>query len=243
MSQKKKFAGLDFDKTVWNSYSIWQNLDVLEAAGIVDKQLRADLQLITDWKNAKKDDQGSFYSYDMVCHDYGTIWAKTFKGVSKQEVEEVSEKMIDEKYDECLYSAIPELVNLLKENDYEVGFVSLAPIEIIRPVAKRLDIDLIMAFEMIALNGVYIGLTGSNIHHSGGKKVELEKLKEKGTYEWKDSIAFGDSPNDIGMLSIVNHGVILNPTDGIEEIANQRGWPIHNNDTIVDYVKSEFNLD
>ncbi|MFH1770657.1 MAG: haloacid dehalogenase-like hydrolase [archaeon] len=241
MLKKKKFAGLDFDKTVWKDYSIWQSLDFLEDAGIVDEKLRTDLQMITDWKNAGKDNLGGRYTYDMVCHDYGTMWAKTMTGVPQDAVVEASEKMINEKYDESIYSATPELVELLQKNDYDVVFVSLAPIEILRPVAKRLGIETILAFEMIATNGVYTGLTKTNIHHPGGKGIELGKLKASGNYDWKNSIAFDDSPNGLSMLGKVDIGVILNPTDGMDKPENRNGHTVLYNSNVIPGVTNLLN--
>jgi phosphoserine phosphatase len=58
------------------------------------------------------------------------------------------------------------------------------------------------------------------------KEVALRRLIEKHTVELKGSIAVGDSPSDIPMLSLVERPIAFNPDRKLYETAREKGWLI-----------------
>lgn len=238
MSDKKKFAGVDFDKAFTKVYTIDLYIPKYKEAGIINSTLEIKLDKI------KKDfEKHKTISYNRMCQLYGEYFAEAFIGASQQKMIEVSAKLIDETYDDIIRSSAAPLIDLLKENNYDPVFVSLAPIEILRPAAFRLGINRVLGFQMNAPHGIYDGTTTTDIYVENGKGIVLKSLKEQGTYDWTDSIAYGDSPNDISMLQMVDYGVILNATRGMDKPENRNGFYLLDNSNVIEGTKNILGLD
>lgn len=226
----------DLDITGWDEYSAEQLLEFLEKRGFPDTLRKIFDEKTDEYRNQKK------YTKDQYIQIFGEVWGRGFEGYLVSKLNEECDLFMEENYDKRILSSTPILVDLFKKNSYENIFISHSASEIVYRVAQRLGMDAAFGIVLGRSNGVFDGTIANTLHHEKGKGKYTNIIKDSGKYNWNKSISLFDSRADIPMAERVKFPIVLNPTDGIEEIANQRGWPIHNNDTIVDYVKNEFNL-
>lgn len=226
---KKKVAFLDFDQTLWKGYSALQLLEALE-----DKKVISDVGL-TQLSNIDEQHAKGDIDYSILCFRFGVIWQETFKGLSVDSVAEVAEELVTNNYfDRILYDS-EELVDLLNNSGYETIIMSLAPSEVLDLVGQKLGVDRVFGARLESDNGIYTGhmLTQlhfrggtKELHFRGGKKDCISKLKLLDKYDWDNSMAFGDSANDVGMLLEVDIPVAVNPNYALKAIAKKHNWPV-----------------
>jgi len=94
------------------------------------------------------------------------------------------------------------------------------------PIAKRLDVDDILASDAEIVNDRYTGKGIGTPCFQGGKVTRLnEWLKDK-NYNLDDAYFYSDSINDLPLLEQVPNPVAVDPDERLEKIANERGWEI-----------------
>ncbi|MBC8500403.1 MAG: HAD family phosphatase [Nanoarchaeota archaeon] len=228
---KKKVAFWDFDNTVWGAYSADQFLSYLYVSGVFSGPLRDQIQeLVIQYSKDEID-------YNTLCFRFGGLWGVGFWGLSVQRVNEIAEELVNIEYNNCMHSSTPVLIDLLKEKGYDNIIMSLGPSEVVERVGSRLGVDGIFSAKLTTSNGVYTGSLESTIHYIDGKKNCVRRIKDSGKYDWHRSMALGDSPNDIGMLEMVEIPIILNPTHNIEEVVEQYNWPVFDDENAVEGLR------
>ncbi|RYY04790.1 MAG: HAD family hydrolase [Gammaproteobacteria bacterium] len=94
------------------------------------------------------------------------------------------------------------------------------------PIAKRLDVDDILASDAEIVNDRYTGKGIGTPCFQGGKVTRLhEWLKDK-NYNLDGAYFYSDSINDLPLLEQVPNPVAVDPDERLEKIANERGWEI-----------------
>jgi HAD superfamily hydrolase (TIGR01490 family) len=99
-----------------------------------------------------------------------------------------------------------------------------------RPIAKRLQVDDMLATEPEVVNGRYTGNSVGTPCFQGGKVTRLKEwLGARGhaqAYDLSDSYFYSDSVNDVPLLEQVAHPVAVDPDSRLAAIALARGWPV-----------------
>lgn len=97
---------------------------------------------------------------------------------------------------------------------------------IIEPLAEFLQADEMIAAHMSELNGRLTGkLTGPPI--GDGEKARILKIyAEQQGIDLAQSYGYADSRSDLPMLEAVGHAAVINPSDKLRVLAEQRGWEV-----------------
>lgn len=117
------------------------------------------------------------------------------------------------------------LVDMHHEAGRETWIVSASPIELVDPLAKSLGMTGGIATRSEVVDGVYTGRLDGPFVYGDGKVEAIAKLAAEKGYDLDLCYGYSDSVSDLPMLELVGHPVAVNPDNGLESVAHQRGWP------------------
>lgn len=105
----------------------------------------------------------------------------------------------------------------------DVIIVSASAENIVRPIARLLGADHVVATRMAVADGRYTGEI--DYYAYGPAKAEaVRDLAERHGYDLAESWAYSDSVTDLPMLEAVGHPVVVNPDRALRREAVARGW-------------------
>lgn len=148
------------------------------------------------------------------------------KGLSVAEMGAIGEEI----YDEVMASRIfPGTLELLEEhlsNGHEVWLVTATPIEIGRLIARRLKATGALGTTLEHEHGHYTGRLVGPMMHGEAKASAITALARERGLDLEESFAYGDSLNDVPMLSLVGNPCPINPDSRMRRYAKKQPWPM-----------------
>ncbi|MDP9028012.1 MAG: HAD-IB family hydrolase [Actinomycetota bacterium] len=123
----------------------------------------------------------------------------------------------------------PETVDLTQEHiakGHEVWLVSATPWEIGDLIARRLGLTGALGTRVVVADGVYTGELIGHVLHNERKAEAVRQLAIEAGADLADSWAYSDSRNDIPLLELVGHPVVVNPDVILARHAHDHGWPV-----------------
>jgi HAD superfamily hydrolase (TIGR01490 family) len=115
-------------------------------------------------------------------------------------------------------------MNRLRALGHQPVLVSGSLIEIVRPVARALNIGHILATNLAQHGGSYTGRIIPPQTIGRGKAVAVEMFLELHGGSAADCAAMGDDRSDIPMLELVGHPIAVAGDPLLAQAAAQRGW-------------------
>lgn len=115
-------------------------------------------------------------------------------------------------------------MNRLRALGYEPVLVSGSLIEIVRPLARALDIGHILATNLAQFGGRYTGRIIPPQTIGRGKAVAVEMFLDLHGASAADCAAMGDDRSDIPMLELVGQPIAVAGDPLLVQAAAQRGW-------------------
>lgn len=94
------------------------------------------------------------------------------------------------------------------------------------PIARRLEVDTLLATECEMLDGRYTGRSIDVPCFREGKVTRLNRWLEENGLNLEGSYFYSDSMNDLPLLEQVDNPVAVNPDPNLRAEAEKRGWPI-----------------
>lgn len=115
----------------------------------------------------------------------------------------------------------------LKDDNYFIVLVTGEPDFLIRPFISRVGADTSITSEMeLDKKGNFTGKILENLATNTGKKKAFERFVESENVDLANSIAFGDTEGDLGMLEAVGKAVCVSPSKRLRKKALEREWEI-----------------
>lgn len=149
--------------------------------------------------------------------------SRTVTGWRVARVEELVEAHVDRAIRPVLQ---PEAARLIEEHHAageDVVIVSASAAELVRPIARLLGVDRVIATSMAVEDGRYTGEIDFYAYGQA-KAVAMRRLAEQEGYDLAASSAYTDSVTDAPMLAAVGHGYVVNPDRGLRRLAAAQGW-------------------
>jgi len=113
-----------------------------------------------------------------------------------------------------------------RQSGHQLILISGAPDFLITPLAAALNVPTLFAARLERLGSRYTGAVVPPLPYGIGKRqLIVSHAQEKGL-ELASSFAYGDSPGDTEILTLVGYPVVVNPIRGMRRIARGRGWPV-----------------
>lgn len=160
----------------------------------------------------------AYTSWDKRVGDYDTylqkmvdIYTDTVQETTPFHIEYIAKKVIEQK-GERVYTYSRERIKWHKEMGHKVIAISGSPIELVREVANKYEMDDFRGtvYE-IGENGRYNGSI-IPMWDSKSKQKALHRLAEIHNVDLSQSYAYGDTSGDFSMLRLVGKPHAINPT-------------------------------
>jgi len=148
------------------------------------------------------------------------------KGWDQEEVEQIVSETLDEVVAPLVYAEALFLIDEHLREGRRVFIVSASPDEIVRPVARYIGVDDVIATRpTIDAEGRYTGEVDLYAY-AETKAEEIRRVAEAEGIDLAASYAYSDSVTDVPMLAAVGHPYAVNPDKDLRDAAQERGWPI-----------------
>ena len=129
---------------------------------------------------------------------------------------------------------VQESINLLNPT-HDTYFVTAEPQFVAEEVARIHTATGYFSTIFETKDGVFTGNVSSSLARKEDKGNALKELM--GTHTREQSIAFGDSDNDMDMLEGVEYPICVNPNEGLQKKAKEKGWHIKKPEDIIIFLK------
>jgi len=113
-----------------------------------------------------------------------------------------------------------------RQSGHQLILISGAPDFLITPLAAALNVPTLFAARLAHRGGRYTGAVVPPLPYGAGKRQLVVSHAQERGLELANSFAYGDSPGDTEILTLVGYPVVVNPIRGMRRIARGRGWPV-----------------
>lgn len=148
------------------------------------------------------------------------------RGRTVAEIVSIGEEVYDQVLANRIFPGARALIDEHLAAGHEVWFVSATPVEVADLIAGRLGATGALGTIAEHEDGVYTGELRGNMLHGEGKKATVQRLAEERGIDLSRSHAYGDSVNDIPLLTAVGSACAINPEPRLRLHAADVGWPV-----------------
>ncbi|MDX1691560.1 MAG: HAD-IB family hydrolase [Acidimicrobiia bacterium] len=148
------------------------------------------------------------------------------RGWNRAEIEQIVEETLDDVVAPLVYAEALFLIDEHLREGRRVFIVSASPEEIVRPLARYIGVDEVIATRArVDDEDRYTGEI-EFYAYAETKAEEARRLAEEEGIDLAGSYAYSDSATDVPLLEAVGHPHAVNPDKDLREIAEERDWPI-----------------
>jgi HAD superfamily hydrolase (TIGR01490 family) len=147
-------------------------------------------------------------------------------GRSVAEVAAIGEEVYDEVLCLRIFPGTQKLLDDHLAAGHQVWLVTASPVEIGELIARRLGATGALGTVAEHEDGFYTGRLVGDLLHGEAKARAVRTLAERDGLELADCYAYGDSINDVPILSAVGHPCAINPEPRLRRYARTVGWPV-----------------
>jgi HAD superfamily hydrolase (TIGR01490 family) len=148
-------------------------------------------------------------------------------GHSVAEVVAVGEEVYDEVLQLRIFPGTRRLLDDHLGAGHQVWLVTATPVEIGDLIARRLGATGCIGTVAEHQGGFYTGRLVGDLLHGKAKASAVRALAERDGIDLAGSYAYGDSLNDVPLLTCVGHPFAINPDKRLRRHAAEAGWPVH----------------
>lgn len=214
----RKFAAFDIDGTLFRSGLYREVAYELMKMGVVPQTILEKTTLANrEWRHRTKGN--AFEEFDMmVVESFDNILPRLKISDYEKAVHTVIEKRADNVY---VYTR--NLINRLKDEGYFLIAISGSQVELVEPFAKKYGFDAWIGQQWERGDEYF---TGNTIKTHTNKDEIIRGLMDRYHLTLEGSYGVGDTNGDVGMLSIVDHPIAINPSHELYEKAIASNWTI-----------------
>ena len=148
------------------------------------------------------------------------------EGHSVAEVTAIAEDVYDEVLCLRIYPGTQRLLDQHIAAGHSVWLVTATPVEIGTLIARRLGATGALGTIAEHKDGFYTGRLVGDMLHGRAKAEAVRALAEREGIDLSISYAYGDSTNDVPILSEVGVPCAINPDGRLRRYAAEVGWPV-----------------
>ena len=115
---------------------------------------------------------------------------------------------------------VPELVSAIHKSGGLVGAISGGFVQVLEPLAEKLNLDFFKANNLEISDGVITGMIVGDIVDADMKARTLLQWTEECGFDSDNTVAVGDGANDIQMLKASGFAVAFRPKDILRDHAD-----------------------
>lgn len=147
-------------------------------------------------------------------------------GRSVAEMTAIGEEIWDEVLSLRIFPGTHALLREHLEAGHQVWIITASPVEVGELIGRRLGATGALGTVAEHVDGFYTGRLVGDMMHGRAKARAVVALAEAEGLDLATSFAYGDSMNDLAILSEVGHPVAINPDRRLRAHARRVGWPV-----------------
>lgn len=148
------------------------------------------------------------------------------EGRSVAEIAAVGEEIYDEVLSLRIYPGTRALLDGHLAAGHQVWLVTASPREIGELIARRLGATGALGTIAEHKDGFYTGRLMGDLMHGEAKAEAVRQVAAREGLDLARCYSYGDSTNDVPILSVVGHPCAINPDSRLRRYAASVGWPI-----------------
>ncbi|HEY0188664.1 MAG TPA: HAD-IB family hydrolase [Cellulomonas sp.] len=148
------------------------------------------------------------------------------RGRSVAEVVAVAEDVYDEVLALRIFPGTQRLLDQHLRAGHQVWLITATPVEIGELIARRLGANGALGTVAEHRDGFYTGRLVGDMLHGQAKADAVRTLAAREQIDLDLSYAYGDSTNDVPILSAVGNPCAINPDTRLRRHAADVGWPV-----------------
>jgi HAD superfamily hydrolase (TIGR01490 family) len=137
----------------------------------------------------------------------------------------VAEQVWDKVLSARVFPGAKALVDDHLAKGHEVWLISATPTTVVDLVAARVGATGGLGTDAEAVDGYYTGRLVGGLLHGPVKATAAQRLADQCGIDLAASYAYGDSANDIPILSLVGHPCGINPDRRLRRYCREHHWP------------------
>jgi HAD superfamily hydrolase (TIGR01490 family) len=151
---------------------------------------------------------------------------KLTKGWDRSEIEQIVEETLEDVVAPLVFAEALFLIDEHLREGRRVIIISASPEEIVRPVARYIGVEEIIATRAeVDEAGRYTGEI-EFYAYAEAKAEAVRDIAASDDIDLTESYAYSDSATDLPLLEAVGHPHVVNPDRDLREAAEEREWPI-----------------
>lgn len=147
-------------------------------------------------------------------------------GKSVAEMAAVGEEVWDEVLSLRIFPGTQALLTRHLDAGHQVWIITASPIEIGELIGRRLGVTGALGTVAEHVDGFYTGRLVGDMLHGAAKAHAVAEIAERHRLDLSRCYAYGDSTNDVPILSLVGHPVAINADPRLRRHAKSVGWPV-----------------
>lgn len=149
-----------------------------------------------------------------------------YKGQSEDRLWVLSEELFEKVIKKSLYDGAPDLVAAARRSGCRPVLVSGGLDFTIRPLARYLGVDDIIANRLEFKNGYATGRLLKPLVAGATKAAVIREFAQRNGIDLGESYAYSDSYSDYAMLAVVGRPTAVNPDFRLRTVARSYDWPV-----------------
>jgi len=144
---------------------------------------------------------------------------------SRTTLDEWHQRFMQAKIEKILLPKAQAIIDKHKAQGDTILVITATNSFVTGPIVKRYGIENLLATNPEVKNGKFTGKVEGEPCFQKGKITHLDRWLEQTGEDMTGSYFYSDSHNDLPMLELVDHPVVVHGDDTLIKIAKDRGWP------------------
>lgn len=144
---------------------------------------------------------------------------------SRTTLDEWHQRFMQAKIEKILLPKAQAIIDKHKAQGDTILVITATNSFVTGPIVKRYGIENLLATNPEVKNGKFTGKVEGEPCFQKGKITHLDRWLEQTGEDMTGSFFYSDSHNDLPMLELVDHPVVVHGDDTLIKIAKDRGWP------------------
>ncbi len=216
----KKLALFDFDNVIYRGHSVFDIIQLMEKDGFIQPVM---WKVVEEQLHKYKSNE---ISYKDAADKMLFSWAKALEFRSYQSALDYVQNYFTNNPDK--FFGWFETINQVLSKSYNIFIISTNYQFIAEAVVSRFGLRGYVSSVAGVENGLFTGQLQKSL---AGNKGEVASILK--SYPRDDSVAVGDSENDIDVLERVDYPICFQPDEKLKMVAQQEGWKLADENSIL----------
>lgn len=162
----------------------------------------------------------------MDIYEFLEFQLKVLADNDRETLEEWRKDYIETKVQPIILHKAIQLVEGHRQQGHELLIITATNRFITEPIAKKFNIDNLIACEPEIIDGQYTGKAVGTPSYAAGKVTRLHEWLARQQQNLEESWFYSDSLNDIPLLKEVDHAIAVDADETLIAEAEKQDWPI-----------------